>query len=49
MPFLGEIPLDPKVAIGGDAGKPIVAGEPKSPVTEAYMRIADAIVGTLER
>ena len=27
MPFLGEIPLDPKVAIGGDAGRPIVAGE----------------------
>ena len=49
VPFLGEIPLDPKVTLGGDAGKPIVAGEPKSPVTEAYMRIADAIVGTLER
>jgi len=49
VPFLGEIPLDPKVTLGGDAGKPIVAGEPKSQVTEAYMRIADAIVGTLER
>ena len=49
VPFLGEIPLDPKVTLGGDAGKPIVAGEPKSQVTEAYMRIADAIIGTLER
>jgi ATP-binding protein involved in chromosome partitioning len=49
VPFLGEIPLDPKVTLGGDAGKPIVAGEPKSQVTEAYMRIADAILGTLER
>ena len=49
VPFLGEIPLDPKVAVGGDAGKPIVAGEPRSPVTEAYMRIADTIVGALER
>jgi ATP-binding protein involved in chromosome partitioning len=48
VPFLGEIPLDPKVAVGGDAGRPIVAGEPKSPVTEAYMRIADAIVRELE-
>ena len=49
VPFLGEIPLDPKVAVGGDAGRPIVAGEPKSAVTEAYMRIADTIVGALER
>jgi ATP-binding protein involved in chromosome partitioning len=43
VPFLGEIPLDPKVALGGDAGRPIVVGEPKSPVSEAYLRIADAI------
>ena len=47
VPFLGEIPLDPKVAIGGDAGRPIVAGEPKSAVTEAYLRIADAVVQAL--
>ena len=47
VPFLGEIPLDPKVAIGGDSGRPIVAGEPKSGVTEAYVRIAEAIVKTL--
>src|SRR6476660_8591494 len=32
VPFLGEIPLDPKIAIGGDAGRPIVAGEPDSAV-----------------
>jgi ATP-binding protein involved in chromosome partitioning len=43
VPFLGEIPLDPEVAIGGDAGKPIVAGDPKSPVTAAYLSIADAV------
>ena len=47
VPFLGEIPLDPKIAIGGDSGLPIVAGEPKSAVTEAYMRIAEAIMKTL--
>jgi len=38
----GEIPLDPKITAGGDEGLPIVAGHPKSPVTAAYMRIADA-------
>ena len=48
VPFLGEIPLDPKVAIGGDSGKPIVAGEPRSAVTEAYLRIAETIVTNLE-
>ncbi len=48
VPFLGEIPLDPKVAVGGDAGRPIVAAEPKSPVTEAYLRIAEEVVRQLE-
>jgi ATP-binding protein involved in chromosome partitioning len=48
VPFLGEIPLDPKVAIGGDAGRPIVAAEPRSPVTEAYLRIAEAVVKQVE-
>ena len=47
VPFLGEIPLDPKVAIGGDAGEPIVAAEPKSAVTEAYLKIAEEIVRQL--
>jgi ATP-binding protein involved in chromosome partitioning len=48
VPFLGEIPLDPKVAIGGDAGKPIVTSEPGSKVTEAYLSIADAVVRAVE-
>jgi ATP-binding protein involved in chromosome partitioning len=43
VPFLGEIPLDPKVALGGDSGRPIVAGEPKSAVTQAYLSIAEEI------
>jgi ATP-binding protein involved in chromosome partitioning len=43
VPFLGEIPLDPKVAVGGDSGVPIVAGEPKSAVTEAYLRLAETV------
>lgn len=43
VPFLGAIPLDPAVAIGGDAGVPIVAAEPESPVTHAFLRIAETI------
>ena len=49
VPFLGEIPLDPKVVAGGDSGRPIVAAEPKGAVTEAYVRIAEAILTQLER
>ncbi|HXM77981.1 MAG TPA: Mrp/NBP35 family ATP-binding protein [Thermoanaerobaculia bacterium] len=48
VPFLGEIPLDPKVAIGGDSGRPIVAAEPDSLVTAAYLAIAGAVLATLE-
>ena len=43
VPFLGEIPLDPRVTAGGDSGRPIVVGEPKSAVAEAYMRIAESV------
>ncbi len=42
--FLGQIPMDQNVRIGGDTGKPIVAAHPGSPVavalTEIAMRIA---------
>jgi ATP-binding protein involved in chromosome partitioning len=48
VPFLGEIPIDPKVAIGGDEGRPIVAGEPRSAVTEAFLRIAESVVKATE-
>jgi len=44
VPFLGSIPIDPRVTLGGDAGVPIVAGEPKSDVTEAFLRIAEGVM-----
>jgi ATP-binding protein involved in chromosome partitioning len=47
VPFLGAIPLDPAVAIGGDAGVPIVAAEPESPVTHAFLKIAETILQRL--
>lgn len=48
VPFLGEIPLDPKVVAGGDAGRPIVAADPRSAVSEAYLSIAEGIARRLE-
>ena len=43
VPFLGEIPLDPSVAEGGDSGEPAVISSPGSPVAEAMRRIANAV------
>lgn len=43
VPFLGEIPLDPSVTIGGDSGRPIVAGDPEGAVTRSYLEIAEEI------
>jgi ATP-binding protein involved in chromosome partitioning len=39
MPFLGDIPLDPAVREGGDAGKPIVL-DPESDTGEAFREFA---------
>lgn len=47
VPFLGEIPLEPSVVMGGDEGKPIVAQEPDSPVTRAYSEVAGRIAAQL--
>jgi ATP-binding protein involved in chromosome partitioning len=43
VPFLGRIPLDPRVALSGDAGMPIVAAEPESASTESFLDLAKAV------
>jgi ATP-binding protein involved in chromosome partitioning len=40
VPFLGEIPIDPSVRVGGDSGIPVVVGHPTSPVAEAFRQVA---------
>jgi ATP-binding protein involved in chromosome partitioning len=42
-PFLGEIPIDQNVRIGGDTGKPIVVSHPDSPVAMALRQIAESL------
>ena len=44
VPFLGEIPLDPRVCETSDRGTPIVTSIPDSPVAEAFRRVSDALV-----
>ena len=41
---LGEIPLDPRVRAGGDTGSPIVKADLESPVSKAFLAIADKIL-----
>jgi ATP-binding protein involved in chromosome partitioning len=43
VPFLGELPIDPRVAACGDQGEPIVRKFPDSPVARAYITLAGAV------
>lgn len=42
-PFLGKVPIDQNVRIGGDTGKPIVVSHPDSPVAKALREIAESL------
>jgi ATP-binding protein involved in chromosome partitioning len=43
VPFLGELPIQTSLRIGGDKGTPIVSSEPKSPAALAFHQIASAL------
>lgn len=45
--FLGRIPIDEKIVIGGDAGIPFIKEEGET--KEAFMKIVDKIIGKLEK
>ncbi|HKQ62642.1 MAG TPA: Mrp/NBP35 family ATP-binding protein, partial [Candidatus Polarisedimenticolaceae bacterium] len=47
VPFLGEIPLDPAICRGSDAGLPVAAGREDSPQAAAFLRTAAAVVEAL--
>jgi ATP-binding protein involved in chromosome partitioning len=42
VPLLGQVPIEPAVAAGGDAGEPAVLGE--GPAADAFRAIADQLV-----
>jgi ATP-binding protein involved in chromosome partitioning len=46
IPFLGRIPLDPKMVKSADAGESYMQEYPHSEVTRAYDQIVAAIMGT---
>ncbi len=48
VPFLGSIPIDPKVSAASDRGLPIVTENPDSPVAKAFLEIAKKVEGSLK-
>ena len=47
VPFLGSIPLESAIAIGGDNGNPIVMSDENSPASQAYMELTSKIAASL--
>ncbi len=48
VPFLGRIPIDPRICEDSDAGKPFVIRHPDSAAAKAFMEIVDRIVDFLK-
>jgi ATP-binding protein involved in chromosome partitioning len=49
VPFLGELPIDPRVAECGDQGDPIVHRYPDTPVAKAYLALAQSVALQLQQ
>jgi ATP-binding protein involved in chromosome partitioning len=49
VPFLGEIPIDPRVTECGDAGDPIVHKYPDSPIGQAYRTLSETVKNELAK
>jgi ATP-binding protein involved in chromosome partitioning len=45
--LLGSVPIDPGVATGGDAGKPVVVAQPDGPAGAALIRVANRVTEIL--
>ncbi|NLG99419.1 MAG: Mrp/NBP35 family ATP-binding protein [Chloroflexi bacterium] len=47
VPFLGQIPMDPAVRIGGDEGTPVVVSNPDSAPARALRQLAQNLAASL--
>ena len=45
--FLGRVPMDPKVVIGGDDGAPYLSSAADSPAVHAFRKVVDNVVAAL--
>ena len=47
IPFLGRIPMDPKVVLAGDTGTPYLSSDADSPATRAFDGIVNAVLAAM--
>jgi ATP-binding protein involved in chromosome partitioning len=47
VPFLGSVPINPQVRIGGDSGKPIVISQPESDAAKALQALAQSVAASI--
>jgi ATP-binding protein involved in chromosome partitioning len=47
VPFLGRLPLDPRVREGGDVGKPVVAVYPESEAAQAIREVTNKLAARI--
>ncbi len=48
IPFLGKIPVDPRIVTTGDAGKPIMAMYPNSLTAEAFEKVVQNVINVTQ-
>jgi ATP-binding protein involved in chromosome partitioning len=49
VPYLGEIPLDPRIRIGGGDGQPIMVAAPDSPMSAVFRDVASHIAAEVSK
>ncbi len=49
IPFLGEIPIDPRISRANDAGEPFFVKYPDTPAAKAILGLAQALIERLEK
>lgn len=47
LKFLGEIPIDTRVRVGGDSGQPILASAPDAPAAKAFREVASRVAAQI--
>lgn len=45
VPFLGRVPIDPRIVKSGDDGKPFILGQPDSEAAKAFQEVVEKILG----
>jgi len=43
IPFLGKVPMDPKIVVGGDSGAPFLTSDNDSPAIDAFSKVLDNV------